>query len=208
MLEVQNRNWQIIEEHFNVFQDNIHVLRDCDQLLFSRQQINFNYDTISSLLAVTFANIKGYRGAVYSYRINMMNSIQPILNSYLPMSLVPRQSLRTILENTAAEPSRSKDRLSLAVPMDEMISYYESRLLRDVITVDQRLVMRIAIPLASNETAFPIFRSIADLMPQLEPDLAIKCKLEAPFLPISEDNIKTAYLTEYDFPRCIGSSRY
>ena len=33
MLEVQNRNWQIIEEHFKVFQDNIHVLRDCDQLL-------------------------------------------------------------------------------------------------------------------------------------------------------------------------------
>ena len=30
-LEVQNRNWQIIEEHFKVFQDNVHVLRDCDQ---------------------------------------------------------------------------------------------------------------------------------------------------------------------------------
>ena len=58
MLEVHNRNWQIIEEHFKVIQDNIHVLRDCDQLLFSRQQINFNYDSISSLLAITFANIK------------------------------------------------------------------------------------------------------------------------------------------------------
>ena len=46
MLEVQNRNWRIIEEHSEVFQHNIHVLRDCDQLLFSRQQINFNYDTI------------------------------------------------------------------------------------------------------------------------------------------------------------------
>ena len=38
----------------------------------------------------------------------MMNSIQPILNNYLPMSLVPRQSLLTILENVAAEQSRSK----------------------------------------------------------------------------------------------------
>ena len=66
MLEVQNRNWQIIEEHFKLFQDNIHVLRDCDQLLFSRQQINFNYDTISSLVAITFANIKSYRGAIYT----------------------------------------------------------------------------------------------------------------------------------------------
>ena len=208
MLEVQNRNWQIIEEHFKLFQDNIHVLRDCDQLLFSRQQINFNYDTISSLLAITFANIKSYRGAIYTYRFNMMNSIQPILNHYLPMSLVPRQSLLTILENVAAEQSRSRDRRSLAIPMDEIISYYESRLLRDVITVDQGLVMRIAIPLASKQTAFTVFRSIAVPMPQLEPDLAIRWKLEAPCLAISEDDMETASLTEYDLSRCIGSSRY
>ena len=58
MLEVQNRNWRIIEEHFEVFQHNFHVLRDCDQLLFSRQQIHFSYDTISSLLSLTFAKIK------------------------------------------------------------------------------------------------------------------------------------------------------
>ena len=42
MLEVQNRNRKIIEEHFKVFQDNINVLRDSDQLPFSRQQINSN----------------------------------------------------------------------------------------------------------------------------------------------------------------------
>ena len=82
------------------------------------------------------------------------------------MSLVPRQSLLTILQNVAAEQIRSKDRLSLEIPMDEIISYYESRLLRDVITVDQRLVMRIAILLASKQTAFTVFRSIAVLMPQ------------------------------------------
>ena len=198
MLEVQNRNWQIIEEPFRVFQDNIHVLRDCDHLLFSRQQINFNYDSISSLLAITFANIKSYRGSIYTYFIDMMNSNQPILNNNLPMSLVPRQSLLTILENVAAEQSRSKDRLSLAIPMDEIISYYESRLLRDVITVDQGLVMGIAIPLASKQTAFTVFRSIAVPMAEMEPDLAIKWKLGAPYLAISEGNMETAYLTEYD----------
>ena len=143
MLEFQNRNWKILEENFEVFQDKIHVLRDCDQLLFSRQQINFNFDTISSLLAITFGNIKSYRGAFSTYRINIMNSNKPILNNYLPMSLVPRQSLLTFLENVAAEQSRSKDRLSLAIPMDEILSYYESRFSRDVITVNQGLVMRL-----------------------------------------------------------------
>ena len=122
------------------------------------------------------------------------------------MSLVPRQSLLTILENVAAHQSRSKDRLSLAIPRDEILSYYESQLLRDVITVDQGLVMRIAIPLASKQTAFTVFRSNAVPMPQLDSDLAIKWKLEAPYLAISEDNMETACLTEYDLSRCVGSS--
>ena len=208
MLEVQNRNWRIIEEHFEVFQHNIHVLRDCDQLLFSRQQINFNHDTISSLLALTFANIKSYRGALYTYKINMMHSIQPLLNNYLPMSLVPRQSLLAILDDVASEQWRKLDRLSLAIPMDEIIAYYESHLLTDVLVVEQGLLIRIAIPLATKDSAFTVFRAIALPMPQPEPDLAIRWKLEAPYLVISENNKETAFLTEYDLGRCIGSSCY
>ena len=103
MLGIQNRNWKVIREHFETFEHNIHVLRDCDQLLFSRQQINFNYDIISSLLVVTFANVKSYRSALYTYRINMMNSIRPMLNHYLPMSLVSRQSLLKLSDNVALE---------------------------------------------------------------------------------------------------------
>ena len=118
MLDIQNCNWKLIEENFELFELNLHVLRDCDQLLFSRRQINFSYDTKSSLLAITFANIKSYRSALHTYRINKMNSIQPMLNDYLPMSLIPRQSLLTILNNVALEQGRQRDRLSLAIPLD------------------------------------------------------------------------------------------
>ena len=60
MLEVQNRNWRIIVEHFEVFQHKIHALRYCVQHSFTQQQINFNYDTMSSLLALTLANFQIY----------------------------------------------------------------------------------------------------------------------------------------------------
>ena len=193
LLEDQNRYWRFIKEHFEVFQQNIHVLPDCDQLLFSRQQINFNHDTIPSLLALTFANIKSYRGALYTYRINMMNSIQPLLKNYLLMSLVPRQALLAILEDVASEQWRKSDRLSLAIPMDEIIAYYESQLLRDVLVVEQGLTMRFAIPLATKDSAFKVFRAIAVPMPQPEPDLAINWKLAAPYLAISENNKKSAF---------------
>ena len=58
MLEVQNRNWRIIAGNFEVFQHNIHVLRECDQFLFSRQQVNFNQDTISKVIEALFTLTK------------------------------------------------------------------------------------------------------------------------------------------------------
>ena len=137
-----------------------------------------------------------------------MNSIQPLLNNYLPMSLIPRQALLAILDDVASEQGRKSDRLSVAIPMDEFIAYYESQLLRDNLVVEQGLKMRIANPLATKDSAFTVFRAIAVPMPQPEPDSAIKWKLEAPYLAISENNKETAFLTEYDLGRCIGSSRY
>ena len=54
-LKIQNRIWKMIEEHFDLFENNIHFWLDWDQLLFSREQNNLNYHTVSSLLAETFA---------------------------------------------------------------------------------------------------------------------------------------------------------
>ena len=48
------------------------------------------------------------------------------------MSLVPRQTLLAILDDIASEQWRESDRLSLAIPMDEIIASYESQLLRCV----------------------------------------------------------------------------
>ena len=68
--------------------------------------------------------------------------------------------------------------------------------------------MRTAIPLETKNSAFTVFRATALPMPQSEPDLAIKWKLGVPHLAISENNKETAFLTEYDLGRCIGSSHY
>ena len=137
MLEIQNRIWKVIREHLESFEQQIHVLRDCDQLLFSQQQIIFIYDTSSSVLVVIRANIKSYRSAVYTYRNNMMNSLQPMLNYYLLMSLVPRQWLLRILDTDALEKGRVSNSLILAIPIVGVLAYYESALLRDIIVAKQ-----------------------------------------------------------------------
>ena len=60
------------------------------------------------------------------------------------MSLVPRDSLIKILEEVSKMLSHARDRLSLAIPMDEILS--------DVVTIKEGLLMKIAIPLASRQT--------------------------------------------------------
>ena len=58
MQENQNKNWKIVQQQFEIFQNNFHVLRDCTQMLFSHQQLNFNFDTAASLLNVLYADVK------------------------------------------------------------------------------------------------------------------------------------------------------
>ena len=64
--ETQNKNCEIIEEQFEVFQNTFHVLRDCNQVLFSNQQFDFNFEIIASLLSVIYADFNSYRSALYA----------------------------------------------------------------------------------------------------------------------------------------------
>ena len=55
IIKLQNCTWAIIEDQFDIFATSIHIFRNCDQILFSRQQVTFNYDSISSLLFLAFS---------------------------------------------------------------------------------------------------------------------------------------------------------
>lgn len=208
MATAQNKNWKVVEEQFSIFEKNIHALVDCDQQLYARQQINFNYDTISALLSLVYTNIKTYRSALYAYHMNLMNSIPSLLKRYLPMSLISRESMLEILSEVASGLVKSGNRLSLAIPMPDLLSYYDAQLLKDVISLPEGLVMTLSIPLASSQTALKVYKAHVLPMPQEEPGTAIKWKTEAPYLAVSEDNSETAHLTQQQLDRCIGSSRY
>ena len=209
MSATQNRNWAVIQEQFDAFEDNFHILRDCNQMLFSNQQLNFSFDTLSSLLSMVHASIKAFRSALYAFRMNILNSIPVVLRGHLPMSLIPMESLLVILERVAIEQSKATDRLSLAIPMTDLLSYYDSRLLADAVTVPEGFLMTLSIPLASGQTVFTLFE--AKLIPMPYPDdpqLALKWDIEAPYLAISEDQMESSVLSAAQFEQCLGSSKY
>ena len=87
-------------------------------------------------------------------------------------------------------------RLTLALPPSDGDSYYDAKLLRDVTTIDEGLLLRLAISYGSNQTAFQIYRTQLVSMPQLDATDAIRWGIEGPYLAILESLMETRVLTE------------
>ena len=193
----------------HVYAQNFHILRDCDQLLFANQQLNFNFDTVSSLLPMINASVKSYRSALFAFRMNILNSIPVLLKGRLPMSLTPMESLLAIMDNVSLRQSKAEDRLTLAIPASDLLSYYDSHLLADAIAVSEGLLLTLNLPLASQQTVFTLFE--AKLIPMPFPDdpqTALTWTIEAPYLALSENKLESSVLSEEQFEHCLGSSKY
>ena len=130
------------------------------------QQLNFNFNTHSSLLAMIHASVKNYRAALFAFPMNILISIRVILRGHLPMSLVPTESLLAILRSVAMQQTTVEDRL--AIPMSDLLSYFDSKLLADAITVTEGLLITLNNPLASKQTVSTVFE--AKLIPTPYPD--------------------------------------
>ena len=153
-----------------------------------------------------YTNIKSYSAALFSYRLTLVGSIPTLLQKHLPMALVPRESLLLILQSVARLQDSALDRLSLAIPMTDLLSYYDAKLLHDVTTVPEGLLLTLSIPLASKQTVFNVYH--AQPIPMPKDDQAFQLQIEAPYLAISEDTMETASLSETQLNACIGSARY
>ena len=209
MAATQDKNWVIIQEQLAVYEQNFHILRDCDQLLFANQQLNFLFDTVSSSLSMIHASVKSYRSGLFAFRMNILNSILVLLKGHLPMSLIPMESLLAIMDSVSLRQSKAEDRLTLAIPASDLLSYYDSRLLADALTVSEGLLLTLNTPLASQQTVFTLFE--AKLIPMPFPDdpqTALTWNIEAPYLALSENKLESSVLSEEQFEHCLGSSKY
>ena len=138
-----------------------------------------------------------------------MKAIPPsLLTHYVPMSLLLKESLEFILQQVATEQLQSRDRLSLAIPVDKLLAYYEARLLLGVLALEDSLLMTMSFPLISRQTVFTVYKSIVVPMPQLEKEYAIRWTVETEFIAISGDLRESALLTRDQSGKCIGSNKY
>ena len=123
MAATQDKNWVIIQEQLAIYEHNFHILRDCNQLLFVNQQLNFSFDTVSSLLSMIHASVISYCSALFAFRMNILNAIPVLLTGNLPMSLILMESLLAIMDSVSLRQSKAEDGLTPAIPASDLLSY-------------------------------------------------------------------------------------
>ena len=138
MQENQNRNWKLVEKQFTIVDHNLNAIATCMEIQATQQQLNFNLITAASLFLTLYADIKSYRAALHSFRINVINAIPTLLDKRLPISLIPRKSLIKILDAVHDSQKNAPDRLILAIPMTDILSYYDAKLVQDISDFNRR----------------------------------------------------------------------
>ena len=193
-IETQNENWQKIEKRLEVFREKIHKMRNFGQFQYTRQ-VNFNFATLSSLLWPIYSNAKAYRAALFAFKMNIMNGIPSLPSKYVLKSRLPESSEHNlkVVEDSQEKPD---NRLTLVIPKQELLAYYKSRLLLDVLTLDDGLLMTTVIPIASRQSAFTVYKAIVVSLPQMDEDMGIKWNVEADYLAVSKNLMETSWVQE------------
>ena len=119
------------------------------------------------------------------------------------MSLVPRQQLLEILTMVHLQQNGLQDRLSLAVPIQDILSYYETKLVTQVEAIESGLILTLAIPMASKSTVMNLLHAIPIPMPDGDTGKALVWRLEAKYMAVSDDG-ELAFIDDKELENCIG----
>ena len=75
------------------------------------------------------------------------------------MSLIRMELLLAIMDSFSLRQSKAEVCLALALSASNLLSYYDSRLLADAITVSRGIFLSLNIPLASQQTVSTFFNA-------------------------------------------------
>ena len=92
--------------------------------------------------------------------------------------------------------------------MTNLISYYDSQSLQDVVSMDSGLLMTLSTSVPTRRRTFTVYKTRDFPMHHLEPEQFLRCITDQPYLGLTEDTLETAVLLHSQLDKCIGSSRY
>ena len=154
------------------------------------------------------ATMKSYRSALFAFRMNILSSVPVVTKRHLPKSLIRFEWLLAIMDSVGFRRPKAEDCVTLVTLSSDLLSYYDSCLLADAITVSEGLFLNFNKPLASQQTASILFE--AKLIPLPFPDdpqTALTWNIETPNVAVSENKFESSVLFEEQFEHFLGSSK-
>ena len=113
-----------------------------------------------------------------------------------------------ILDTVHDSQKNAPDCLTLAIPITGILSYYHAKLVQEISTVEDGLLLILLIPLASSQTTFEVYCVKIVPMPQKDSVGALQLVIEGEYLATSEGRMETLVLTRSQYNNCLGSPRY
>ncbi len=205
----QEQQWETIQGQLRVLENNMNLGRKCDQYLFTKVQAEHFIEGINVALLTLHSNVKTFRTALFSYKANLLSSLGTMIKGIIPLNLVPKNHLRSILQEVVLRHANGGSRLTLAIPLHNIFTYYETPLIEEVDTSEAGLTLSVMIPLASDATAFRVYKATPIPMPKREGESnALVYRTEAQYIAVSDNIRYTAPMTGEELNRCVGSKSY
>ena len=208
LMDIQSQNAKTLQKQFQVLTGSIHLMRNCDQLLYVRGETNHHLSLLNSILGSVYTNLRSYRNSVYAFKMNLFTASPAIAEGMLPLSLIPKRVLAEILQSFVIRSQFTASRLTLSIPIANIMSYYETKLVSNVISTDFGLMFTLSIRFSSGETVLDVFHAIPLPMPTTDSIRATMWDLETEYIAVTENQNEAALLTAFDLEECIGSKSY
>ena len=202
---IQNENWQAMHTLVKHLQQYTRESTDCQLSIFMRTKILHQSLAIGNSLHAIFASLVQYRSALAIYRSTVLASFAGAVDNFIPLPLVPKQHLETILIGVEAQQKALDTRLHLAIPHAEILTYYESKILTAVRTNELGILLVVAIPLAKTPVLMTVHQAHLIPMPTPNSSIALNWETEAQFLAVADSRTEIALLTSDQLAHCIGS---
>ena len=146
IIQTQKNHTMVLMKAVDIIQNNSRALMACSQLFYARDQMLQVQASLLGSFSALLNELKMYRVAIYSYKLTILNSVMIMVNKLIPMALLPRSDLEEKLRDVNHWQSDTNERLSLAIPITQILTYYETKILRNVDIVDNGMYFTLAIP--------------------------------------------------------------
>ena len=184
---------------------------NCHQFLYIRKETNYHASLLNSVLSVIYTKLRAYRTSLRCFRmtsVRMLSSSSMMAEGFLPLALIPRQVLQDVLHQVLLQATPAHHQSSFSISIENRMSYYETKLVSQVVSTDFGLLFTLQIPFSSESTVLDVFHAIPIPMPPDDSLTGTVWEIETEYIAVAKSGHEAALLTSFDVNECIGSKSY